>query len=188
MKRKYLAWLMCFLAFSLILTGTYEVSAQKVLEDRITQSCADALYKKPAFLENGGEFASQLGGIFNIQAQLPFVPASCAKDKAGDPKDKYAAKSGTTALPVKYFPFVLLRVYRFMISLAFYMFGLGLIVTGVLIQAGVFSSNFDYFRKIKQYLNNSIVGISTVLFAYYFVYILLWIFNASELLDQNIIG
>jgi hypothetical protein len=183
MRRLFSAWLLCILAFGLVLTGAYSVSAQKVLEDRLNPDCATALstVKKP--LENQGKFVN----IFDISANLPFTPSECAKDLASkDEKDKYGAQ-GTTAIPVKYFPFVLLRVYKFMVSLAFYLFGLGLLVLGITIQVGVFNGNYDFERKIRTYFSRSITGLATVLFAYYVVAIILWIFNVDDILQAAII-
>ena len=184
MRKALSAWLLCILAFGFILTGAYSVSAQKVLEDRLTDLCSNALKASKSPLENNGFY----NNIFNINANLPFTPAECAKDKAPTgTADKYNKESGTTAIPVKYFPFVLLRVYKFMVSLAFYLFGLGLIILGVTIQSGVFSGDYNYYIKIKKYFSSGIVGLATVLFAYYIVAIVLWVFNVDQVLGGEII-
>jgi hypothetical protein len=183
MRRLFSAWLLCILAFGLVLTGAYSVSAQKVLEDRLTPACVTALAVVNDPLKNQGKF----NNIFDIGANLPFTPAACALDQASkDDKDKYG-KQGTSAIPVKYFPFVLIRVYKFMVSLAFYLFGLGLLVLGVTIQVGVFNGNYDFERKIRTYFSKSITGLATVLFAYYVVAIILWIFNVDDILSAEII-
>jgi hypothetical protein len=179
MRRLFSAWLLCILAFGLVLTGAYSVSAQKVLESRLEPKCVQDLLAIGAPLDNKGNYLN----IFDISSNLPFTPSSCAKDKAGtDPKDKYTSTAGTSAIPVQYFPFILIRVYKFMISLAFYLFGLGLLVLGVTIQVGVFNGNYDFERKIRTYFSRSITGLATVLFAYYAVAIILWIFNVDNVI------
>ena len=185
MRKALSALLLCILAFGFILTGAYSVSAQKVLEERLKPECALALKTSKSPLDNDGKY----NNIFNINANLPFTPAECAQDKppAGS-KDKYNDQPGTTAIPVKYFPYVLIRVYKFMVSLAFYLFGLGLLILGVTIQSGVFSGDYNYYIKIKKYFSSGIVGLATVLFAYYIVATILWIFNVDNVLDAEILA
>jgi hypothetical protein len=181
MRRLFSAWLLCILAFGFIISGAYTVSAQTEIYKRLPQKCSDELATKVDFLKNKGSFDN----IFNLSKNLPFVPAPCAlDDPSADPKNTAQA---TTAIPVKYFPFVIIRVYRFLISLAFYLFGLGLLVLGVTIQVGVFNGNYDFERKIRSYLSRAIVGIATVLFAYYIVAIILWIFNVDSVLNEAIL-
>jgi hypothetical protein len=188
MRKKILAFLLCILAFGLILTGAYDVSAQNVLDTRLTDACKTELNSGIDFLKNKGNYYN----IFDISANLPFTPAECASDNgstknANGVDDKYTKNSGTSALPVKYFPFVLLRVYKFMVSLAFYLFGLGIMVLGILMQAGVFAGNYNFETQIKSYFSRAIRGLVTVLFAYYFVAMLLWLFNADSILNTEII-
>jgi hypothetical protein len=184
MRRLFSAWLLGILVLGFFITSSYTVSAQKVIEARLPEACKKELYEKPDFLKNRGSYSN----IFNIQANLPFVPTECGLDNGGlGPDGKTSGKPETTAIPVKYFPFVLLRVYNFIISLAFYLFGLGLIIIGITIQTGVLASNYDYYTKLKRYLSNAIQGIVIVLFAYYIVYTILWIFNADAILNDAIL-
>lgn len=147
------------------------VNAQKVIEDTISPACASAL-SAPLSL-----FGS-LTDLINPSANLPFTPASCSKDK----DNKY-----TTALPVKYLPFVLLRVYKAMISFAVYLFGLSIIILGVMIQLEILQGDVTYWSKIKKAFSSSITGLLTVLFAYYVVQIILYIFNIESVLSEAII-
>jgi hypothetical protein len=187
MRRLFSAWLLCILAFGLVLTGAYSVSAQEVLDKRLSKPCVEELKAIGKPLENQGKYLN----VFDINANLPFTPKECAKDSIPDENptgiDKRYLTSGTSAIPVKYFPFILLRVYKFMVSLAFYLFGLGLIVLGITIQTGVFTNNYSYYTKIKTYFGSAITGLVTVLFAYYIVAIILWIFNVDDILSQEII-
>jgi hypothetical protein len=181
MRRLYSAWLLYILAFGFFISGAYSVTAQTAIIERLPPLCVKELESKVDFLKNQGSFDN----IFNLSKNLPFIPAECASDDGSkDPKNKASA---TTALPVKYFPFILLRVYRFLISLAFYLFGLGMLVLGVTIQVGVFNGNYDFEKKIRSYLSRSITGIATVLFAYYIVAMVLWIFNVDSILNEGII-
>jgi hypothetical protein len=146
------------------------VNAQKVIEDTITPACASAL-SAPLSL-----FGS-LTDLVNPSANLPFTPAACGKDKGGY----------TTALPVKYLPFVLLRVYKAMISFAVYLFGLSIIILGVMIQLEILQGDVTYWAKIRKAFSSSITGLLTVLFAYYVVQIILYIFNIESVLSEGII-
>ncbi len=148
-----------------------EVYAQKVIEEKLTPACKTALNSKISLF-------SSLSGLINPSANLPFVPAQCAVDKDGR----------TTAIPVQYFPFVLLNVYKFMISLSLYMFTLGIIAMGVIIQFNVLQANYNYQAEIKKRFSQGIKGFFTVLFAYFIVYIVLWIFNADKILSTPIVG
>lgn len=144
--------------------------AQKVIEEKLADACKTALAKTVNLF-------GSLGDLVNPQANLPFVPVECAKDKDGK----------TTAIPIKHLPFVILRVYKFLISLALYLFGFGIVVLGIIIQTDVFGGNVDYTRRIKNYFSSSFTGLLYVLFAYFIVLTILNIFNMESLLTEQII-
>jgi hypothetical protein len=148
-----------------------QVQAQKVIEDSLRPECKSALNSKISLF-------SSLSGLINPGANLPFVPSACGTDKDGR----------TTAIPVAYFPFVLLNVYKFMISIGLYLFTLGIIILGVIIQFNVFSSNYNYQAEIRKRLKQGITGFLTILFAYFIVYLVLWVFNADKILSTPIVG
>jgi hypothetical protein len=184
MRSKISALILCFVSLFIGLSCTIMVDAQTGLDARVDPVCKQKLLTKTNLLDNGGDFL----GIFNIQANLPFLPEECGKDVGGiDPYTKQQTVKSTTAIPVKYFPYVLYRVYRFIISLGFYLFGLGLVTTGVLIQTSAFSGDTAYQLKLKTYIRKGVTGIFTILFAYYVVFIILWIFNADSLLTETIL-
>lgn len=147
------------------------VYAQKSIEETLSGECKSALNRRISLF-------SSLNDLVNPGSNLPFVPAPCGKNTKGE----------TSAIPVTYFPFVLLNVYKFLISLALYLFTLGIIVNGIAMQADVFQGNIEYAGKIKKYFSTAISGLLTVLFAYFIVYIILWVFNADKILSTPIIG
>jgi hypothetical protein len=167
MKRIISLLILSFVTLTIVLTSGIIVQAQNDIESQLTGPCKSALGAKINLF-------GSITDLINPQSSLPFTPKECGKDISGK----------STAIPVKYFPLVLLRVYKFLISLSLYLFAFGLILLGVMIQADIFSGNYDYMRKIRSYFKNAITGLLTTLFAYFIVMTILWIFN----IDQRIIG
>jgi hypothetical protein len=158
------------LLLGLAISTPIEVSAQKVIEAQLSPNCVTALSSKITLF-------TSLIDLINPQANLPFTPTVCAVNTKGQ----------TTAIPVKYLPFVLLRVYKFIISLALYGFGFSMVILGVMMQAEILQGDLNYWSKIQKGFSRSITGLFTVLFAYYIVQIILFIFNIENILTEVII-
>ncbi|MGL4759665.1 MAG: hypothetical protein ACRCXZ_10120 [Patescibacteria group bacterium] len=168
MKRLFIACLSVAIIFISFLSIYSIVEAQKSIEAVLTGVCKTKLNEQITIF-------GSLKDLINPAANLPFVPAECGTD----------TKGGTSAIPVSYLPLVLLKVYKFIIGIAAYLFLLGLLITGVLIQLRVMSGNVAYERQLNQYFGNAITGLFWVLGAYFVVYIILWIFNADKILTTT---
>jgi hypothetical protein len=163
MRRIFSKLILSILVFILVFGTISPVYAQKVIEEKMTAGCKS---KIGAQVNLFGSF----NDIVNPQANLPFVPKECGTDVEGK----------TTAIPVKYFTYVILRVYKFLISLSFYLFALALITLGVTIQYSSINGDYNYISKTKAQFRNAFTGLVMVLFAYYIVYFILWIFNVDQ--------
>jgi hypothetical protein len=158
---------LCGFSFLFVIFVTFNsISyAQLIPENPGCASAASSATSAPSFED-----------IVNPQRNLPFLPDVCTVD----------ANKGANALEIKYLGLAFIRIYKFMISFAFYGFGLSLAINGVLYQFNLIQGNADAFGAFKKNITKSVIGVITVLLAYFIIQMILWIFNLQSLTSQTI--
>jgi hypothetical protein len=136
-----------------------------------------------ALFLTGATSAPSFMDIVNPQSSLPFLPDVCT---VGDTSGNVTPTSKPNALNIKFLGLAVIRIYKFIVSFAFYGFGLSLMINAVLYQFNLIQGNGDAYGAFRTNVNRSVVGIIIVLLAYLIVQTILWIFNLQGLLQQKI--
>jgi hypothetical protein len=114
--------------------------------------------------------------IINPQRLLPFLPESCT----------VGADGKVVSLHLGYLSYALIRITKFLISFAFYGFGLNIMISGFMYQTNVLQGDSAAIGKLQKNIANSAKGVIIVILAFFFVQTILYIFNLQGLLTEKL--